>query len=57
MKLQRINGIPTQGKSLGECVSIGKERADGKVLMELVNPEQKSTNTLELVRRKFLISG
>ena len=55
--VQRINDVPTQGKTLAECVSIGKERADGKVTMQLVNAEQKTTNTVELVRRRFLISG
>ncbi|MDB6054004.1 MAG: putative Serine-type D-Ala-D-Ala carboxypeptidase [Verrucomicrobiales bacterium] len=55
--VEKINGLPTQGKTLAECVSIGKERADGKVTMQLINPEQKSTNTVELVRKKFLIRG
>jgi C-terminal processing protease CtpA/Prc len=55
--VQKINGVPTQGKTLAECVSIGKERADGKVAMQLMNPEQKTTNTVELVRKKFLVRG
>jgi hypothetical protein len=55
--VQRINGVPTQGKTVAECVSIGKERADGKVTMQLMNPEQKTTNTVELVRKTFLVRG
>jgi CubicO group peptidase (beta-lactamase class C family) len=55
--VQKINGVPTQGKTLAECVRIGKERADGKVAMELVDPRQKSTNTVELIQKKFLVSG
>src|SRR5882724_10531485 len=52
--VQRINGIPVEGKSLTECLGIMGGPAGTKVRLELVNPERKETNTVELVRQKFL---
>jgi C-terminal processing protease CtpA/Prc len=55
--IQKINGIPTRGKTLTECVGLGNERADGKVAMELVDLAQRTTNTVELIRKRFLVPG
>jgi hypothetical protein len=55
--VQKINDISTRGKTLAECVGIGKQRADGKVSMELVDPKEKTTNSVELVRKRFLVTG
>ena len=52
--VQRINGIPVEGKSLTKCLGIMGGPAGTKVRLELVNPERKETNTVELVRQKFL---
>jgi len=55
--VQRINGIKVEGKSLTECLGIMGGPAGAKVRLELVNPERKETNTVELVRQKFLTLG
>jgi len=52
--IQRINGISVEGKSLTECLGIMAGPVGTKVRLELVNPERKETNTVELVRQKFL---
>ncbi len=43
--VQRVNGVPTAGKSLDECVKLGPGGVGAKVRMELVNPERRETNT------------
>jgi len=55
--VQKVNGVATKGKSMEECISIGKQRADLKASMELVDLALRTTNTVEMVRRKFLIPG
>jgi C-terminal processing protease CtpA/Prc len=50
----KIDGIPTQGKTLAECASIGKGPAGEKVRMELKDPQRAETRTIELTRRKFV---
>jgi membrane-associated protease RseP (regulator of RpoE activity) len=52
--IQRINGIPVEGKSLGECLGLMGGPAGTKVRLELVNPERQEMNTVELTRQKFL---
>src|SRR5258708_16777551 len=55
--IQRINGVSMGGKSLTECLGIMGGPVGTKVRLELVNPERKETNTVELVRQKFLTLG
>jgi len=55
--IQKINAVPTAGKSIGECLSLLRANGSPKVRLELVNPERKQTNTVELTRGPFLTSG
>ena len=52
--IHRINDIGVEGKSLTECLDIMGGPVGKKVRLELVNLEQKETNTVELLRQKFL---
>jgi serine-type D-Ala-D-Ala carboxypeptidase/endopeptidase len=52
--IRRINGIEVEGKSLTECLAIMGGPIGTKVRLELVNPDRKETNIVELVRQKFL---
>jgi len=52
--IHRINGIEVQGRNLTECLGIMGGPLGTKVLLELVNPERKETNTVALTRQKFL---
>jgi D-alanyl-D-alanine-carboxypeptidase/D-alanyl-D-alanine-endopeptidase len=54
--IQKIDDIPTATKTLGECVNLIRGKAGTKIRLELVNPEQHTTNTVELTRQKFLVS-
>ena len=55
--IQKINTVPTAGKSTAECFNLLRANGSPKVRLELVNPEQKETNTVELTRGKFLTAG
>jgi len=55
--IQTINDVPTAGKSTAECFRLLRADSSPKVRLELVNPERKQTNTVELTRGKFLTSG
>jgi hypothetical protein len=55
--IEKINGAPTEGKSISECFSLLRANGSPKVSLEIVNPERKETNTVELTRGKFLTSG
>jgi len=55
--IQKINAVPTAGKSTAECFNLLRANGSPKVRLELVNPERKETNTVELTRGKFLTSG
>ncbi len=55
--IQKINSVPTAGKSSAECFSLLRANGSPKVRLELVNMERKETNTVELTRGKFLTSG
>jgi len=55
--IQKINDVPTAGKSTAECFSLLRANGSPKVRLELVNQERKETNTVELTRGKFLTSG
>ncbi len=51
--LQKVDGIPTAGKSIDLCACYIRGKAGTKVRLELVNPERNETNTVELIRQKF----
>ncbi len=53
--IEKIDGIPTANKSLADCLNIARGAPGTKVRFELVNPELKETNSVELTRRKFPI--
>ena len=55
--IQKINAVPTTGKSIAECFNLLRANGSPKVRLELVNQERKETNTVELTRGKFLTSG
>ncbi len=55
--IEKINAVPTAGKSIAECFSLLRANGSPKVRLELVNPEREETNTVELTRGKFLTSG
>src|SRR6266571_4950782 len=54
--IQKIENVPTAGKTVAECAVLLRANGSPKVRLELVNPEQKETNTVELTRGKFLTS-
>ena len=55
--IQKIEDVPTAGKTVAECAVLLRANGSPKVRLELVNPERKETNTVELTRGKFLTSG
>jgi CubicO group peptidase (beta-lactamase class C family) len=55
--VQRIDGVSTQGKGLTECAALIRGLSGTKVRLELVDPKQNTTNTIELTRQKFLTSN
>ena len=55
--IQKIENVPTAGKSVVDCAVLLRANGSPKVRLELVNQERKETNTVELTRGKFLTSG
>src|SRR5258708_513460 len=55
--IEKINAVPTAGKSIAECFSLLRANGSPKVRLELVHPNREETNTVELTRGKFLTSG
>ena len=55
--IQKIDAVPTAGKSIAECFNLLRANGSPKVRLELVNQERNETNTVELTRGKFLTSG
>lgn len=55
--IQTIDDVPTVGKSAAECLTLLRANGNPKVRLELINPERKETNTVELARGKFLTSN
>jgi hypothetical protein len=51
--LQKVNGISTAGKGLGECIFLTRGRVGTDVVLELYDPERKQTNIVELTRTHF----
>jgi serine-type D-Ala-D-Ala carboxypeptidase/endopeptidase len=52
--VQKIDDVPTVGKSLVECTTLLRGSADTKVRLEMFDPELKQTSTVELTRQKFM---
>ncbi len=57
LMIQKIENVPTAGKTVAECAVLLRANGSPKVRLELVNQERKETNTVELTRGKFLTSG
>ena len=55
--IQKIENVPTTGKTVAECAILLRANGSPKVRLELVNQERQETNTVELTRGKFLTSG
>src|SRR5256714_3028571 len=55
--IQKIENVPTAGKTVAECAVLLPANGSPKVRLELINPERKQTNAVELIRGKFLTSG
>ena len=51
--LQKINGTPTAGKSLSQCVFMTRGRVGTEVVLELFDPKSNQTNTMEINRKRF----
>ena len=51
--VEKINGIPTTGKSLVDCLNIAHGAVGSKVQLELVTADRNQTNTVELIRQKI----
>lgn len=54
--IRKINGISVEGKSVQECLGMIGGPSGTKVRFEIINPERKETNTVELTRQKFVTS-
>jgi CubicO group peptidase (beta-lactamase class C family) len=54
--IQKINGVSVEGKSIQECLGMMGGPEGAKVRFEIINPERKETNTVELTRQKFVTS-
>jgi hypothetical protein len=55
--ISRIDGEPTTGLKLAECVHRIQGPAGSKVRLELVHLEEQATNQVELVRQKIQIQA
>ncbi len=53
--VQKIDGTPTEGKSLYDCAKMIRGAASSKVKLELVDTANRKTNTVELTREKITI--
>ena len=55
--IQKINGVPTAGKTVLECAGLIRGPAGSKLQLELTDTEGNQTSTVEVTRQKFLISS
>ena len=55
--VQTIDGVPTRDKPLKDCVEMIRGDAGTKVSLTLVDPVNRTTNTVELIREKIAIPG
>lgn len=51
--VEKIDGIPTTGKSMADCLRLLRGEAGTKVRLELAKEDHSQTNTVELTRQKF----
>ena len=51
--IQKIDGIPTAGKSLADCLAIARGTVGTKIRLELITLDGSQTNAVELTRQKF----
>jgi hypothetical protein len=58
LRIEKINGISAQGKSVQDCLGLMSGLAGTKVDLEVVDPKTNEKKTVELTRQKFLmVSG
>ena len=55
--IQRINAVPTSGKTTAECLGLPRAKGAEKASLEIVTLERRETNIVELARGKFLTSS
>ena len=53
--VQKIDGTPTEGKSLYDCAKMIKGAVGSKVTLELVDAAYSKTNSVELIRAEIKI--
>jgi C-terminal processing protease CtpA/Prc len=53
--IHKIDAIATKGMRLEDCVSLIRGPVGTKVRLELIDPEQNETNTVELTRQRLQI--
>jgi C-terminal processing protease CtpA/Prc len=51
--VQKIDGVPTEGKSLDDCAKMTEGTAGSKIKLELIDMVHSETNTVELVRIEY----
>ncbi len=51
--IHKIDAIATKGMRLEECVNLIRGPAGTKVRLEVIDPEQNETNTVELTRQRL----
>ena len=54
LHLAKIDGLPTDGKSLKDCVEMVRGAEGTKVELELVDFANHTTNTVKLIREPIL---
>ncbi|HWY75076.1 MAG TPA: serine hydrolase [Verrucomicrobiae bacterium] len=55
--IQKIEDVPTAGKTVPECQVLLRANDRPKVRLELIDPERRFTNTVEVSRGKFVTAG
>jgi hypothetical protein len=55
--IARIGEVSTGGKSADECGGLIRGPVGSVVRLEIIDPERKQTNTVELIRQKFATTG
>jgi S1-C subfamily serine protease len=55
--IKEINGASTAGKKMSEVVFLTRGRVGLPVILELIDPKLKQTNTVELVRQMLPYGG
>jgi hypothetical protein len=55
--IQKIENVPTAGKSVAECLRLLHANSNPNVRLELVDLERNATNVVVVTRGKFMTSG